>query len=236
MRLLHLYHDFMNLYGDYANVAALRRLLEKSGAQVTVDRLSLGDDARLTDYDCIYVGSGTETNMHTALEDLSGRAGALRQCIDSGKVVVMTGNAFEMLGKTVTDARGRQYDGLGLFDFTVTEQNKTRVTADVIYTCDFLTLPLVGFVNKCSEIRGVATPLFAVEMGLGNFDGDSAEGVREKNFFGTHLTGPVFIKNPHFAEYIAAKLLGGAPQTDWMTRERAGYEVTLRELRRRGAE
>lgn len=237
MRLLHLYHDFMNLYGDYANVAAMQRLLEKSGAQVTVDRMSFGDTARLEEYDFVYIGSGTEKNMHIALEDSKRYAAALRQYIDSGKVLLLTGNAFEMLGKTITDAQGQRHEGLGLLDFHVTEQNKTRVTADVIYRCDFLTQPLVGFVNKCSEIRGVPSPLFQVEMGLGNFEGDRMEGVRKKNCFGTHLTGPVLIKNPHFAEYLAAKLLGTAPETGWMTHERAGYEVTLDELRRReGAE
>ena len=29
MKILHLYHDIMNLYGEYANVSALERMLEK---------------------------------------------------------------------------------------------------------------------------------------------------------------------------------------------------------------
>ena len=36
MKILHLYHDIMNLYGDYANVSAMKRVLEKSGEEVTV--------------------------------------------------------------------------------------------------------------------------------------------------------------------------------------------------------
>ncbi len=237
MRLIHLYHDLMNLYGDYANVAAMRRLLEKSGAQVTVDKVPLGGDIQLDGCDFLYIGSGTERNMRVALEDLRRCTDALRAYIDSGRVLLLTGNAFEMLGNSITDAHGVRTEGLGLLDFAVTEQNKTRMTADVVYHCDFLTQPLVGFVNKCSDIRGVPTPLFTVEMGLGNTENDRYEGVRVQNCFGTHLTGPVLIKNPHFLEYLAGKLLGAPPQTAWMTHERAGYEVTLHELRmREGAE
>ena len=31
MKLLHLYNDLMNLYGEYGNVSAMMRMLEKSG-------------------------------------------------------------------------------------------------------------------------------------------------------------------------------------------------------------
>ena len=235
MKLLHLYHDIMNLYGDYANISAMKRILEKSGAQVTLDKRTLGDDVRFSDYDFVFIGSGTERNRNVVLADLRRHADALRAYIDTGRVLLMTGNAFEMLGKTITGANGSTERGLGFYPFTVTEQNKTRVTGDVIYTCGFLQEPLVGFVNKCSEIKAIDKPLFSVAMGLGNFDGDKNEGVRDRNFFGTHLTGPVLIKNPHFLAYLAEQVLGRAPATDWLTYERAGFAVTLSELRQRAA-
>lgn len=233
MRLLHLYDDLMNLYGDYANVAAVERMLTKSGEQVTTDSVSLGETVDLNAYDFIYIGSGTERNLRVALADCRRYRDALRAYINSGKTALLTGNSFEMLGKTITGANGDGCPGLGLFDFTVTEQNKTRLTADVIYTCDFLTQPLVGFVNKCSEIKGVTQPLFQVTMGLGNDADSRLEGVRSGNCFGTHLTGPVLIKNPHFLAYLAERITGKTPFTDYLTYEKAGYEVTLRELKKR---
>ena len=205
-------------------------MLEKSGEEVTVDKLSFGDKAALSDYDFIFIGSGTERNQRVVLDDFKKYADELKACVESGKVILLTGNSFEMLGKTITDAHGQSFDGLGLLDFGVTEQNKTRLTADVIFDCDFLTQPVVGFVNKCSEITGADKTLFSVRMGLGNKDGDKREGVRLNNCFGTHVTGPVLIKNPHFLCYLAETILGRKPESDWMTYERAGYEVTLREL------
>lgn len=233
IRILHLYHDLMNLYGDYANVSALKRILEKSGEEVKLDRLSLRDTAAIEEYDFIFIGSGTERNMRVALGDLKKYSASLKSYIESGKPALFTGNSFEMLGKTVSDCRGKASDGLGFFDFTVTEQNKTRMTADVIYNCAFLTQPVVGFVNKCSEIRGVDSPVFEVEMGLGNSEGDKKEGARLNNFFGTHLTGPALIKNPHLLAYFAELILGKTPETDYLTYERAGYDVTLSELKKR---
>ena len=40
-KLLHLYDDVMNLYGEYANVAVLARYLRDLGFQVQVETLSL---------------------------------------------------------------------------------------------------------------------------------------------------------------------------------------------------
>ena len=69
MKILHLYHDIMNLYGEYANVSALERMLEKSGVKFTTDRLTLFDNADLGDYDFIYIGSGTEKNQKLVLQE-----------------------------------------------------------------------------------------------------------------------------------------------------------------------
>lgn len=233
MRLLHLYHDIMNLYGDYANILALQRILEKSGEEVTVDRLSLADTAVPTDYDFIFVGSGTEKNQKTVLADFRKYADGLRQYISDGGVLLMTGNSFEMLGSSITDGQGDIHEGLGLYGFTATEERGVRYTADVICTADFLSEPLVGFINKSSRIEGVTQPLFKTEFGIGDNAAAQTEGIRDGNFFGTHLTGPILMKNPHFLTYIASLLLGREPSTEHLQYERRGYETTLNKLRER---
>jgi len=233
MKILHLYSDIMNLYGDYGNITAIMKLCGLIGEEYTVDRRSIGDAVKLSDYDFIYVGSGTERNMKVALGDLRRLKDELCAYVDSGRAALFTGNAFEMLGKSITDADGTVYEGLGLFDFTVTEQKKTRLVGDVIYDAPFLDSPLVGFINKCSEIRGIGDPLFTVRMGLGNAEGESGEGVRRNNLFCTHLTGPVLVKNPHMLGYIISLILGQPVDTAVLTYEHRGYAVTLRELRKR---
>ena len=231
MKILHLYYDIMNLYGEYANVSAMERILSNSGIECTVDRLTIGDSAVLSEYDFIYIGSGTERNQKVVLDDFSSYRAQLREYVGNGKAALLTGNAFEMLGATIEDAQGNRFEGLRLFDFKTKEQSKTRNTADAIFEADFLSRPLVGFINKCSETEGVKAPLFKVKMGLGNKDGDATEGVRKENLFGTHLTGPVLIKNPYFLEYLAGIVAGGTKlSTEHLEYERKGYEITLSEL------
>ena len=225
----------MNLYGEYANVKALERIILNSGSDCSVDKISFGDNAIPENYDFIYIGSGTERNQKVVLKDIRKYKVSLNKCIDSGKVLLFTGNSFEMLGKTITDAKGNSFEGLGIFDFTVTEQDKTRNTSDAVFSAGFIDKELVGFINKCSEIEGIDTPLFNVEMGLGNKKNDSSEGIRLNNFFGTHLTGPILIKNPYFLEYIAKLSIGNDAEINasHLGFERSGYEVTLRELKKR---
>ena len=244
MKILHLYHDIMNLYGEYANVSALKRMLENNKIPCMVDTLSVGDKLELLEYDFIYVGSGTESNQKYVLEHLKKYKEQLKAYVDAGRFLLMTGNAFEILGKTITDAKGKEYGGLGIFDFTVVEQERVRNTADAIFSLidenegsvsDMKNKEkeLVGFINKCSTIKGITTPLFEVKMGLGNENKGKTEGIVYKNFFGTHLTGPMLIKNPFFLQDLASKLCGKEMNGEYLNYEKAGYEITLRELSKR---
>ena len=233
MKILHLYHDIMNLYGDYANIAALKKLLQSNGIEVTVDKLSIGDEVRLFDYDFIYIGSGTERNLKVILSDLRRLEPQLIDCIGSGKVMLMTGNSFEALGKELTDADGRIYEGLGVFGFTSAEQNRERIVGDVICDAPFLSSPLVGFINKCSDISGIDEPMLTLRMGPGNKRGSKGEGIRLNDLICTHVTGPVLVKNPHFLKYIGELITGAELDDSALVYEKKGYTVTLGELSKR---
>lgn len=233
MKLLHLYHDIMNLYGDYANILVLERLLKNNGAEVTVDRRTLGEKVDLCDYDFVFIGSGTEKNQKVVLADFMQYKDQLADYIASGKLLLMTGNSFEMLGKTITDGYGKTFDGLALYDFTVTEERGKRYTSDIIADSVVCDQPLVGFINKSSMIRGVKTPMNTVTFGIGNNADEMAEGICDKHFYGTHITGPVLQKNPAFLTRIAEQLLGEKPDDSSLVYEKKGYDTTLKKLMER---
>lgn len=225
----------MNLYGDYANVSALKRILEYSGEEVTVERVSLGGSAALGEYDFIYVGSGTEKNQKTVLRDFEKYKDQLREYISADKPLLMTGNSFEMLGHMITDGSGVTYEGLDLYDFTTVEEKGKRFTDDIICRTDFLEQPFVGFINKSSKVFNIRHRFFTTEFGLGDNDEGGYEGIHDRCFFGTHLTGPILIKNPHFLIYLATIILGREPDTGHLEYERRGYSVTLDKLSERAA-
>ncbi len=201
MKILHLFHNLMNLYGEYANTLALQRELEKNGKETVIEKQSVGDKFDFSSADFIYIGSGTEKNQKVALQELKPFAEEISAAMDRGAVVLATGNSFEMFGKKITDKSGREFEGLGLFDFTVTESDKRTVTDSL---CEFKGKEIIGFINKASEIFGVKNPLFTVKQGAGNSISDALyEGICEGNFYGTHIIGPILIRNKIIAEHFA---------------------------------
>lgn len=207
-KILYLYYDIMNLYGENGNIRMMERVLSEKGAQVETSRKTITDtELDFAQYDFIYCGAGTELSRNACLEHLRGFAESLKEAYEKGTVMLFTGNSYEMLGSTLTLADGTACDGLGLFDFKVLEQGKNRFSGDVTFKCSLLEEEtLIGYINKCSEVQGITTPLFEISSVMGTVK-EGAEGIHENNFFGTQVIGPVTVKNPAFSQYIADLVL-----------------------------
>lgn len=236
IQLLHLYPDLMNLYGEYANVAALRRSLERQGAEVAVRTGTLYEDIDFSGADFLYMGAGTESAQLTALEDLRRYEGAIRAALERDAVVLATGNAMELFGRSITGPDGAEHAGLGLFPFRTTVSGTERIQGDCLAAGAATGQVAVGFVNKASQTTGVAHPLFRMEHGPGNDAGTAEDGVWEGTFYGTHLIGPLLVKNPHINRYFTELLCqrAGLPyQPQDCPHEQRAYEVTLHALQER---
>lgn len=232
VKLLHMFDDVMNLYGEYANISLLARFLTDLGCDVSIDTLSLYEQKDISGYDFFFMGAGTERRQKLALSRLVNYRDALKNAIDANKVVFFTGNSFEMLGAKITDADGKEYEGLHLFDFETIE-TKRRIVGDCLAKFEEFDEILVGFMNKCSMTTKVEQPFCSVIMGFGNEKDAGTEGFRAGNCFGTHLTGPILVKNPAMLRYIA-KLLGAeTPESVSYPYMEKGYETTASELRKR---
>lgn len=238
LNILHLYPESMNLYGEYANLAVLRRHLEAMDITVTVTNCTSEDIPDFSAANMIYMGAGTERSQKAVLLGLTHHAEGLKAAIEEGTVVLFTGNAMETLGASVTDAKGKVWKALGIADFTTVETDK-RTPEDVVATPALWDAPLVGFMNKCSTTSGITTPLFSkLPLGFGNDTKNGAEGYVSGNVFATHITGPVLVKNPDFLDLIIRRIFA---QKGWelpetlpaFPHEREAYAVTLQELQAR---
>lgn len=237
VRILHFYPDLMSLYGSYANLAVLRRTLERMGNTVTVERVAPGAAADCADADVIFVGAGTERAQKAALEDLLRYAPALKAAAERGAVLLFVGNAMELLGRSVTDRDGTTYEALGLADFTAV-QGTERYAEDVYGHTDLFDAAVVGFMNKCSDLHGVTAPLLrTMTMGYGNDGPRTAEGYHERGIFASQLTGPLLVKNPELLKVIVRTIYTGRnekmpeiPIDEYMAR---GYAITAEQLRLR---
>ena len=235
LNIIHLYPDVMNLYGEYANVAVLRRHLEVLGVTAPVRPAACEDEPDFSGADFIYMGAGTERGQKYVLEKLLPHGDGLRAAAERGAVLLFTGNAMETLGASITDAAGRVWPALALAEFATVETGR-RDPGDVIAHTPLLDSPVVGFMNKCSVTRAVTSPLFdRLTLGFGNETDRGAEGYASGSIFATHLTGPVLVKNPHFTDFLIRRVFqakGRAlPQAlPALPHEREAYAITLREL------
>lgn len=227
LTILHLFPDAMNLYGEYANIAVLERALRQMGHTVRVDTLTLYEDRPLDRYDLCYMGAGTERRQKLALSRLLPHADSL----NAAGLLLFTGNAFPLLGAAITDAAGVRRDGLHFFDFETVETQR-RILGDCLASCPGLSVPVVGFMNKCSKTSGVETPWFEMQLGFGNEADCGPEGLCTDHCLATHLSGPLLVKNPALLRLVLERLTGSAPTQSDDVMERA-YQATAQALEKR---
>lgn len=206
MRIIHLFADLCNLYGDYGNVCALKRALENKGQNVEIEYQSIDDAIDISGADFVFIGSATERNQKVALDYLQSYKDNIKTALDNGTVILATGNSFEIFGQSVTDCDGTKHEGLSFFSYETVE-GKERIVTDSLCDTSLCGGDIIGFVNKASLTTGATSPLFDVKQGSGNGKDDSQEGVHYGNFYGTHLIGPVLIRNPQLCEYFADILI-----------------------------
>lgn len=206
MRIIHLFADLCNLYGDYGNVCALKRALENKGQNVEIEYQSIDDEIDISGADFVFIGSATERNQKVALNYLQGYKDNIKTALDNGTVILATGNSFEIFGQSVTDCDGTKHEGLSFFPYETVE-GKERIVTDSLCTTLLCGGDIIGFVNKASLTTGATSPLFDVKQGSGNGKDVNKEGVHYGNFYGTHLIGPVLIRNPQLCEYFADMLI-----------------------------
>lgn len=238
VKLIHFYPDLMSLYGSYANVSVLKRRLEAMGNTVTVETVAPGQEADLSGTDFLFMGAGTERAQKAALTDFTRFGEGVKAAAEAGMTMLFAGTAMELLGKTIIDADGKNYDGIGLADFTAA-QGKKRFVEDVYGAADLFPEPVVGFMNKCSLISGVETPLLtSITLGFGNDGEKRPEGFHWKNVFASELTGPILVKNPRLLDAVSSAIYQhrGEPLPETQPLDKwaeEGYAITAEQLRLR---
>lgn len=197
MKILHLYPDLLNLYGEYGNVSCIKKHLEDQGFKVSVTKLGLKTKCKFEDYDFIYCGSGLESNLKVALEDLKKHKKSIQKAIEMNKFMLFTGNAMELLGEKIDDE-----EALDLAPIN-SNTTKKRFTGDVVVSNKEFG-EVVGFINKSTQIVEASKDgLFEYVFKDDNLnDNSTVEGYRINNLIGTHIIGPILVKNPSLMRFF----------------------------------
>lgn len=232
VKLLHLYYDIMNLYGEYGNIVMLEQHLKDQGFDVVLDKKTINEEINFSEYDFIYIGSGTEKNQDVIMEDMYKYRDSLKEAIENNKVILLTGNSYEILGKNINGKKA-----LDIFEFE-TENTENRITEDIIATSSILKDKAVGFINNMSSITNNKEPLFSIEFGVGESKESMQEGIMYKNLIGTHLIGPLLERNPEILQLMVERIGKNKDENFEYKKieypeEENGYKLVLSELENR---
>ncbi len=117
IKLLHMYHDILDLYGDRGNIASFVYRSRARGIQVEVERCTLGEARRIADYDIVFMGGGADKEQSIIIGDLIGRKNDFKDAIANGTQFLLICGAYQLFGMYYVDASGHRLEGLGLGEY-----------------------------------------------------------------------------------------------------------------------
>ncbi|HPF56819.1 MAG TPA: hypothetical protein PLV03_09780, partial [Clostridiales bacterium] len=152
MKLLRLYDDLLDLYGDGGNFTVIKKRLEAAGYDLTAEYRTVGEPFDLTQYDFVYISPGLPKNLAVAAFDLVPRCENLFEAIEKGVVFLTTGNAPALFGEEFVLDDGEKIKGCGLFPVRHTFGKKITIR-DLVGVTDS-ELEITGFLNSTDTREG----------------------------------------------------------------------------------
>ncbi len=233
IKILHLYPDLLNLYGDKGNIECLKKRLEWRGITAEVINRTQNDDGiSISSADIIFLGGGLELEQKLVCEMLLKEKQELVEFVNSGGTLLAVCSGYHILGKTYQLGETLE-DGLGILDIvTKTEPDGSRMIGDIAIECDGLDTKVVGFENHSAKTNiGKLAPFGRVVKGFGNDEKAEFEGVWDKNLIGTNLHGPLLPKNPELCDTILSNALKRKyPDFEGLTPIDDGLEILANEF------
>lgn len=207
LKILYLYPDMLELYGDYGNIQILKYRIESRGYTAIIDRYSIGDKVpNFNNYDIIFAGGGADNEQSILAKDLVKYKENIKEAIDNGIFFLLICGAYQLFGKYYKSVEGNIIPGLEIFDYyTVAnpDRKKRCIGNIVIETClNGSNSKIIGFENHGGQTFNISNSFGKVLFGNGNKFGDTEEGYFQENIIATYLHGPLLSKNPELADYI----------------------------------
>ncbi len=225
LKILYLYPDILELYGDFGNIQVLKYRLEKRGFSCIIDSYSIGDDEpNFNDYDIIFSGGGADNEQSILSKDLIQYKDKIKTAVKNGVFFLLICGSYQLFGKYYKDVDGNIIPGLEIFPYYTEAINdrKKRCIGNIVISANIngKEQKIIGFENHGGQTYDVFSPFGTVLYGNGNKFGDNKEGFFLDNVIATYLHGPLLSKNPELADYIISYCLN----------RKYGENVTLEKL------
>ena len=203
LRVVYLYPDALNLYGDGGNAMIIKSRCAWRGIPVTVDEVTMGQELNLESADIVLMGGGADRDQLAVAHELASRREEIARYVESDGTLLAICGSYQLLGHSYYMGDTR-IEGLGVLDIETT-RGEGRLIGNVAVTTELCDAPLVGFENHGgrTHLGPNAAPLGdSVVPGTGNNGEDGHEGVLYRGVVGTYLHGPALSKNPQLADWL----------------------------------
>ncbi len=199
-----LFPEFCNLYGDISNMKYLKKCLPKANFIETAfdeEPAFLNKNINL-----IYLGPMTESMQEKVISKLMQYKDKIKELIEQNVIFLITGNALEIFGEYIENEDGSKIEALGIFNIYAKRDMLNRHNS--IFIGEFENIEIVGFKSQFTMCYGDnAKNYFAkVQKGIGLNKESNLEGIKQNNFIGTYLIGPILILNPLFTKKIIEQM------------------------------
>ncbi len=196
-----MYPNLLNLHGERGSVQMLTEIGKQLGIDIRITRIEDFDDPiTFADYDLLIFLPGEIAVFPHLIPAL----GAIGDYVENGGYVLALGTTGLMFGKSILREDGSELTGLGLLDMTATERKFVHGD-DLHFRLNGSDMKLAGSQIQMADVDA-AEPLGTTVYGMGN-NNSGTEGARYKNLIYTNCLGPLFVKNPWFAESILKDIL-----------------------------
>lgn len=212
LKLIHLYPDLLNLYGDGGNLKVLLQRCAWRGIPIELTEIHYGDAFDLSGADIVFMGGGPDREQHLASEELLKNKDALAAYVENDGVLLAICGGFQILGKNWLMG-DESIEGLSIIDAETLRAGKgfNRLIENIALVSPLASHPVIGYENHAGRTHlGSGLEPFGMVVsttGHGNNDTSGADGARYKNVIGTYLHGPLLGKNPEIADWIIATAL-----------------------------
>ena len=225
-----LYPEYNNLYGDRGNAEYLKKKLTLAGYDVEIIETSLFDEPKFTNenVDILLLGPCQEKHQLIEIETLKKYRESIENRIENGGVILATGNAFEIFGDYIEDAKGEKHDCLKFFPYYAKQFSRLRYNDCSVG--EFDGMQITGFKNLLSHSFGEnPCPFLTMKTGAGMNKDCKMEGVHKNNLFATYHTGPILPLNPQLTDYLI-RLVDSEYVGVKLEYEQKAYENRIKEL------
>lgn len=199
MKIEILFPEYANLFGDMGNILYLKACLP----QAEFIETAMNDAPRFLSepVDLVYMGPMSEAAQEKIIARLMPCKEKIQELIEAGTCFLFTGNAVETLYQEIEDGN-RKIPGLGLFPFTARRSYLHRHNSNFLGDMDGISI--LGCKSQFTMAYGDNSGNYfaKAERGIGLNRDTPLEGIRQNNFIGTNLIGPLLVMNPPFTRWL----------------------------------